>query len=1092
MNTKERGNMKPYKHSRIGAAFLMSLAIFAGCTKKVAYDYENHDDVHAKSQIDTAAEYLYVPSTANSTRTSDVARPYWQGQEKLVKLQFTEKTLQVLELDRESRFDSNATNKKLVMEIPVEHVQFKCAEDKYGDCTQSETKDSDMKWSSRSQFKPDFDSTRIIETNTLPIELENLFTGNCYRESSNKFLGYEMTNDKINFQIERTFTAGIECVSQLNSLSDLTFSQVYHYSFVKLKSIASKDFKAVNYPTADDGAFGYFTTENIKMDVDNNSSEKDKEVLMNHWNPNRKVVDYYLDENYSKPENADVRAATYLAFDRVNEGLAEANVNFRLKLHDNSGQVAGDITNSMIVLVEDPSASSVLGYGPTAANPLTGEILSGRVIMYKGILEQYIKHTYDDLRRSKLAEKSTKIAKANGITYTVSSSVYVKELVDQQKAAKKQAAAQKPAAGNVAANKLLPIGKDFKLSAKDLESMKKSVTKYTKYTNMKSKDAIYAASKHCLYMPEALGVDGKLSAGVSEILGDDLRPWEQLSSSEKQRIVNIILPATFVSVLVHELGHNLGLRHNFSGSEDKENFYTGEELAAHHLDHESPYSSAMEYGSNELDNLVAFGKYDVAALRFGYQREVQTTAGEFVKLESTLEDKLAEKTETPLELKNYMYCTDEHVGANAGCKRFDAGTSYVEIAQQLIDSYESRYFLRNFRNGRLNFSMSGDMGYAGSIDYTFDNLRTFFEVRERIKSVYGLPEGHPIWQQNAFLKDLDDAAKISANFFMKVLTTPDATCAIALASNQTEIVELAPLSQLNKDAANCYEAQDRLGEDYVVVGSYGKSFQSKKSVNSTNPYIDQIDVRGIWVDKVLAGRYLFGRKLGSYSFDKVTENYTDMDEIADSIADMGVNFALNKVEREDTIVDKNGAPIYTGTFRVDTVRTNLIAEAAFPQIAKALGVPEKESLFSQTLMKTITSQMQSTLDSVNSGRGFADLFKVHKVGVASQINSDLVTDKTLTRTIGDAKFIANPQNAVAYYVMSRLSAREKAFAVPGLTRKMVDEIINKRRNEEAKPAGTLSAAENFLWDTDLEELDLTFNRESSTDLLDTLNAVTTF
>lgn len=1078
MNTNKRGNMKPYKHSRLGAAFLMSLAIFAGCTKKVAYDYENHEDVHAKSQIDTAAEYLYVPSTANSTRTSDVARPYWQGQEKLVKFQFTEKTLQVLELDRESRFDANATNKKLVMEIPVEHIQYKCAEDKYGDCTQSETKDSDLKWSARADFKPDFDSARIVETNTLPIELENLFTGNCYRESSSKFLGYEMKDGKINFQVERIFTAGLDCVSKLDSLSDLTFSQVYHYSFVKLNSIASKDFKAVKYPTTDDGTFGFFSTENVKLDVDNNASEKDKEVLMNHWNPNRKVIDYYLDANYSKPENADVRAATYLAFDRVNEGLAEANVNFRLKLHDNKGEVPGDITKSMIVLVEDPSASSVLGYGPSAVNPLTGEILSARVIMYKGILETYIKYTYDDLRRHKLSEKS----KAKAVPFTAGKNIFLPAATaNQPAAAQKQAKAAK----GLQAKSKLTAGKGSNFTFKDINMIKNSVKNYTKFSNVKSNDAIYAASKHCLYTPEALGIDGKLSAGVEEILGNDLRPWEDLSTSEKQRLISAILPGTFVSVLVHELGHNLGLRHNFSGSEDKENFYTGEELAAHHLDHESPYSSAMEYGSTELDNLVTLGKYDVAALRFGYNREVETASGTMVKLESTLEEKLAEKTEEKLTLKDYKYCTDEHVGANAGCKRFDAGTSYVEIANQLIESYESRYFLRNFRNGRINFSMVGDLNYSGAIEYTFDNLRTFFEVRERIKSQFDLADDAAEWESIEFLKDLNEATKISARFFMKVLTMPDMTCAIAKATAPTQIIAVETLENLNKDAATCYEVP--LNPAYQVVGTFGKSFQSKKSMNSTNSYLDQIDVRGIWPDKVLAAKYLFGRKLGSYSFDKVTDNYTDIADLEGEIAEMSLGLVLNQTVTDVTIQDKDGVPLVSGQMPVDTLRSNVIPEAIVPQIAKILGVPEKESLFVQTFMKTISTQMQSTMTSVNSGRAFADLFKVHKANVMNPINAT-VTDKAVNATIGDLKYIANPENQVAHYLISRLKVQEAVKALD-LKPEQIQDILGRRAKGEEKPVGpALSAAENYLWDTDMAELELALT-EKTADLIDVLNVV---
>ncbi|MFN3454861.1 MAG: hypothetical protein ACK41T_07855, partial [Pseudobdellovibrio sp.] len=264
-------------------ALLLTVMVAVGCTKKVDYDYENKERVHTKSEISTSEEYLYVPTTGNSTRTAESARPYWQGDEKLVKFQFTEKALQVVEVDRETRFADNQTNSKLVLEIPVEHIQYKCATDSYGDCTQKETQDTDLNWSSRNSFKPDLNGIKIVEQNTLPIELEKLFSGGCYSESDSKFLDYQIKKDKINIRYEKTFTADPNCLSEFNSFSDLTLSQIYQYSFVKLNSIASADFKPVAYPQTDENTFGFFTTRFTKLDVDNNTSEKDQVVLMNHW-----------------------------------------------------------------------------------------------------------------------------------------------------------------------------------------------------------------------------------------------------------------------------------------------------------------------------------------------------------------------------------------------------------------------------------------------------------------------------------------------------------------------------------------------------------------------------------------------------------------------------------------------------------------------------------------------------------------------------------------------------------------------------------------------------------------------------------------
>lgn len=84
--------------------------------------------------------------------------------------------------------------------------------------------------------------------------------------------------------------------------------------------------------------------------------------------------------------------------------------------------------------------------------------------------------------------------------------------------------------------------------------------------------------------------------------------------------------------LVHELGHNLGLRHNFKGSLDKE----------HHPE-DAPSTTVMDY----VVGLGRPGAYDRDAMRFGYG---VADAG-----------------------PPYLYCTDEDVPIDPGCARWDAG-----------------------------------------------------------------------------------------------------------------------------------------------------------------------------------------------------------------------------------------------------------------------------------------------------------------------------------------------------------------------------------------------------------------------------------
>ncbi|MCV5640823.1 M66 family metalloprotease, partial [Escherichia coli] len=60
-----------------------------------------------------------------------------------------------------------------------------------------------------------------------------------------------------------------------------------------------------------------------------------------------------------------------------------------------------------------------------------------------------------------------------------------------------------------------------------------------------------------------------------------LKRWKYLPKELQVKAADAITVATYSNTLVHELGHNMGLRHNFKGSNDKANYYTLEQ--AHQL-----------------------------------------------------------------------------------------------------------------------------------------------------------------------------------------------------------------------------------------------------------------------------------------------------------------------------------------------------------------------------------------------------------------------------------------------------------------------------------------------------------------------------
>src|SRR5690606_6857473 len=133
--------------------------------------------------------------------------------------------------------------------------------------------------------------------------------------------------------------------------------------------------------------------ERLVLNDEFDSQRQEQEVLLNRWNPNQKNGElvYYLSKSYNKPENKHILDATYKAMNIMNMGLARANAPFKLKFvqqKNNAKEISpGDLRYNTLVLIDDPLANGLLGYGPSVSNPITGEIVQAHVNMYGGVLK---------------------------------------------------------------------------------------------------------------------------------------------------------------------------------------------------------------------------------------------------------------------------------------------------------------------------------------------------------------------------------------------------------------------------------------------------------------------------------------------------------------------------------------------------------------------------------------------------------------------------------------------------------------------------------------------------------------------------------
>ncbi len=197
------------------------------------------------------------------------------------------------------------------------------------------------------------------------------------------------------------------------------------------------------------------------------------------------------------------------------------------------------------------------------------------------------------------------------------------------------------------------------------------------------------------------------------------------------------------TVVAHEVGHLLGLRHNFSGSLHTENYdFDKKEIVFDRYIEKAEVdrdvtvsSSVMDYSRFEEDALIGHGiahghsamQYDQKALSVLYSG----------------------KTYTPSSIP--PFCTDSDIGSFIDCERFDVGSSVVESAllrtegnlrrlpNTLLESYIAHKAPAPGGEPRGVESLSLNPNEIASAAYSLrNNLVTGFDKHTHLLTIYRL------------------------------------------------------------------------------------------------------------------------------------------------------------------------------------------------------------------------------------------------------------------------------------------------------------------------------------------------------------------
>ena len=1059
-------------------------------------------------------EFLFLASTLGTPRKLASQRSNFQGQEKIVQFRLEKNALKVYQMDEDARFEQNFLNWRPIMSIPATHRNAPCVASAKKNCsdrdgaTQSE---NPLDWQQRGYFSLNFNRMTLNHLSELELMLEDP----CFRKTSQRVLHVELSSDVVNIEVEREYKLNNResCLLQHFDFKSFvvanpSFKIRYFYSMVRLSQLATPDYQAVEYPVEEHSTFGFFK-DRIERLGDYFDAARPKETYyLNRFAPGKegpRSVDFHLSASFNKPQNLPFKEATDQAIARINLALDAAHAKLKLNLvyaqSQETEKRSGDLRYNSIVLIDEPLANGLLGYAPSVSHPRTGEILQAHTNMYSGTLKSIVRRTYQDMvrisRRPKPAPAPTTPAPTPAPVIAAALSHPPPSPSAQEMATHQHQVAARMAALQTKQQLSPQSGPESQLSQVGVNNTSLGLNESEQFPQS-LEQLLEHHSKNNAYHVEMLNIPElaeQFMPGIFDIPGiltDDkqFKNWEELNPEQKAQVAKIITVNTYAAILVHELGHNLGLRHNFMASTDADNFYSPQE--AKQLGMHSPprHSSAMDYPATDWGELATFGKYDIAALRYAYAREVVLAKSLAVRSIPTtltaLKAELAKEGEGERpRIKPYRFCTDENVGSFPLCSRFDAGTTLTAIATFYQDSYHERYFERNWRNGRLDFNAKQLPWYISSNLRRFRSMRNIYGMFSYYAQFYGaafMARGCSRYlsaqlpRQCANINDVRDAALVAGNFFLDILKTPDLTCALSLpndAKNRTvALVRLVDVYHkmgwtMDHVPSTCFDPQiqnyfsnpiSRFDTPRKVKGEAGKYLNSISDPNPQAQSAWDIQVRGIWSDKILAMRYLTVRSGVGASSSYRRSGLVDIPVIKEQLDNFFDHIVRGVALNSPIKFQTPSGETYQEEHLQLIGETYQVAKPFYPEVAGFLGLPE---LGAASLNKALVTNAIWYNGARDLSKGdLAKKFEANLSVLRLQRITPVVIEGQKVATVDIYRYVAEEGNRLA---RNLIQTKDDFEHLADVTPKLAREVLAARTTvpEEVYSTNIATIVEHF-------------------------------
>lgn len=663
----------------------------------------------------------------------------------------------------------------------ITHSEYRLAESS-GVVSNSQEENNHLSWKNKRFFKVDFSKAAIPAFD---------MASSCWSEVSKELVdeSQEITASRISYEVDATYEFNGACaISSVRRFATGQNTHTIRYRVSYIPHTKNENYKPFLYEGENDPVmkrYGYFNSVVESRNPESNRVEN--KFLMNKWSEGKHTI--YFAQDFPEDFKWVYADPNFGVIARTNKIFKDSGINVEFEVKDAPANVKfGDLGYSFFKFVQEDSAASPLGYGPSDNDPLTGEIIGSNSIIWTSSLKFYIDLIKESVRaedeRLNPDSGSSLYAKMQERLNSISKDQVWTDTAETLKFDSKSNGFNSSA--GEAFQFLLPdytFG-SFSLYSFGRESLERELRQVEQISEKVAKNSSFIAPESLSKINETLKNTydfKKLNSeeaqyGFKIYRADTVhRAEEKLVGADKALVRGYsedqIIDNTLYRVAIHEFGHNLNLRHNFYGSVDGKNFDKNvpaiNRLGAEVKDEngevvmtDTNSASVMDYQSllGELKEIWNWGAYDRAAITFAY---------------SSGSIDLGAKNNT-----QYLYCTDEHRSLNAMCNTWDSGTTPTEVVMSLIESYDNSYAYTNYRFGRAYWNT---VGYESRALDTMLSLRKFLSFRNQtfgfdMKTL--LSEKNINYSadvvQDAIHKDMNKANIIVASFYDAVIRQADA------------------------------------------------------------------------------------------------------------------------------------------------------------------------------------------------------------------------------------------------------------------------------------------------------------------------------